>query len=56
MSVAEIEAHEIQLEAPTGLWREAWRRMLHNPGAIVGMVFIASTDHRRDLRAAHRAA
>jgi len=41
MSVAEIEAVEIQLEAPTGLWREAWRRMLHNPGAIVGMVFIA---------------
>jgi peptide/nickel transport system permease protein len=41
MSVAEIEVHEIQLEAPTGLWREAWRRMIRNPGAIVGMVFIA---------------
>ena len=54
MSVAEIEAHEIQLEAPTGLWREARRRMIHNPGAIVGMVFIAVLI-RRDLRAAHRA-
>ena len=26
MSVAEAEVHEIQLEAPTDLWREAWRQ------------------------------
>ena len=56
MSVAEAEVHEIQLDAPTGLWREAWRRIIRNPGAIIGMVFIAALDHRRGLRAAHRAA
>jgi peptide/nickel transport system permease protein len=42
VSVAEAEVHEIHLEAPTGLWREAWRRIIRNPGAIVGMVFIAA--------------
>lgn len=40
MSVAEIEATEIQLEAPSGLWREAWHRLIRNPGAIVGLVFV----------------
>jgi peptide/nickel transport system permease protein len=40
VSVAELEAQEIQLEAPSGLWGEAWRRMIRNPGAIVGFVFI----------------
>jgi peptide/nickel transport system permease protein len=41
MSLAEAEVHEIQLEAPSGLWSEAWRRLIRNPGAIVGFFFIA---------------
>jgi peptide/nickel transport system permease protein len=36
MSVAELEAREIQLEAPSGLWSEARYRLLRNPGAIIG--------------------
>ena len=40
MSVAELEAQEIQLEAPTGLWRDAWWRIQRNPGAIVGFLFV----------------
>ena len=40
MSVAEIEAHELELNAPSGLWRDAWRRLVHNPGAVVGFVFV----------------
>jgi peptide/nickel transport system permease protein len=42
MSVAELEAQEIQLEAPSGLWGEAWRRLIRNPGAIIGFVFIGT--------------
>jgi peptide/nickel transport system permease protein len=42
MSVVELEAREIQLEAPSGLWREAWHRLIRNPGAIVGAVFVAT--------------
>jgi len=42
VSVVELEAREIELEAPSGLWREAWRRLLRNPGAIVGFVFVAA--------------
>jgi peptide/nickel transport system permease protein len=41
MSVAEVEAREIQLEAPSGLWSEAWRRLRRNPGAIIGFVLVA---------------
>jgi peptide/nickel transport system permease protein len=41
VSVAEAEAREIQLEAPSGLWREAWRRLRRNPGAIVGFVLVS---------------
>ncbi len=41
MSVVEIEAREIQLEAPTGLWRDAFRRLARNPGALVGAVVVA---------------
>jgi peptide/nickel transport system permease protein len=37
VSVAEIEAREVQFEAPSGLWRDAWFRLRHNPGALVGM-------------------
>ena len=41
MSVAEAEAREVQLEAPSGLWAEAWRRLRRNPGALVGFVLVA---------------
>ena len=40
MSVAQLESAEIQLEAPSGLWSEAWRRLVRNPGAIVGFVLV----------------
>ena len=40
MSVAQAESTEIQLEAPSGLWRDAWFRLVRNPGAIVGFSFI----------------
>jgi peptide/nickel transport system permease protein len=41
MSVAELEAHDIQLEAPAGgLWGEAWYRVIRNPGALIGAVFV----------------
>jgi peptide/nickel transport system permease protein len=40
MSVAELEAREVQLEAPSGLWSEAWRRLRRNPGAIVGFFLV----------------
>ncbi|MGH3116019.1 MAG: ABC transporter permease [Gaiellales bacterium] len=40
MSVAQIEAREVQLEAPSGLWSEAWRRLRRNPAAIVGFVLV----------------
>ncbi len=40
MSVAQAEARAIQLEAPSGLWKEAWRRLRRNPGAIVGAVLV----------------
>jgi peptide/nickel transport system permease protein len=43
MSVAEIEASEIAFEAPAGgLWRDAWFRLRHNPGAIVGACFVSA--------------
>ena len=42
MSVAELESREIQLEAPSGLWREAWHRLVRNPGAIVGFALVAA--------------
>jgi peptide/nickel transport system permease protein len=41
MSIAEAEAREVQLEAPSGLWGEAWRRLRRNPAAIVGFVIVA---------------
>ncbi len=41
MSVAELEAREVALEAPTGgLGREALYRLTHNPGALVGMIIL----------------
>jgi peptide/nickel transport system permease protein len=41
MSVAEAEAREIQLEAPSGLWSEAWHRLRHNRGAVVGFILVS---------------
>ena len=41
MSVAEAEAREVELEAPSGLWSEAWHRLKHNKGAIVGFVLVS---------------
>jgi peptide/nickel transport system permease protein len=41
MSVAELEAREIQLEAPSGLWRDAFHQLVRNPGAIIGFVFVS---------------
>jgi peptide/nickel transport system permease protein len=41
MSIAEIEATELALDAPAGgLWSEAWQRLKRNPGAIVGAIFV----------------
>jgi peptide/nickel transport system permease protein len=41
MSVAELEAREVQLEAPpSGLWRDAWRRLKRNPAALVGFALV----------------
>ncbi len=42
MSVAEVEARAIQLEPPSGLWHEAWRRLRRNPGAIVGFFLVGT--------------
>jgi peptide/nickel transport system permease protein len=41
MSVTELESVEIQLEQPSGLWSDAWRRLIRNPAAIVGFVLVA---------------
>jgi peptide/nickel transport system permease protein len=41
VSVAEIEARELELEAPSGLWSEAWHRLVRNPGALIGGFFVA---------------
>jgi peptide/nickel transport system permease protein len=40
MSVAEIEAAELAVQAPTGLWPDAWRRLRRNPAAIIGFVLV----------------
>ena len=41
MSVAELEAREVQIEAPpSGLWRDAWRRLKRNPAALVGFALV----------------
>ncbi|MBA2384137.1 MAG: ABC transporter permease [Actinobacteria bacterium] len=41
MSIAELEAREIQLEAGAGgLWRDAWHRLRRNPGALLGFTLV----------------
>jgi peptide/nickel transport system permease protein len=41
VSVAQLETREIEFEGPSGLWSEAWRRVVRNPGAIVGFALVA---------------
>ena len=41
MSVAEAEAREIQFDAPSGLWRDAWFRLRRNPAAMLGMGLVS---------------
>ena len=41
MSLAEIESREVQLEAPQGLWRDAWYRLRRNPAALIGFTLVA---------------
>ena len=52
VSLAEIESREIQLEAPQGLWRDAWLRLRHNNGALVGFALVGDLHLRGVLRAA----
>jgi len=40
MSTLELEQRTIEQESQTGLWRDAWRRLRRNKGAIVGAVII----------------
>ena len=40
MSIVELEAREVQLEAPSGLWRDAWARLRRNPGALIGFALV----------------
>jgi peptide/nickel transport system permease protein len=42
VSLAQIESKEIPLESgPSGLWGEAWYRLIRNPGAVVGFALVA---------------
>jgi peptide/nickel transport system permease protein len=40
VSVVELESREIELEAPSGLWRDAWGRLRRNKGAMVGFALV----------------
>lgn len=42
MTVAEAQAVELAIEQPSGLWRDAWRRLIRNPGAIIGAVIVGA--------------
>ena len=42
MSLAELEAREVQLEAPQGLWRDAWHRLRRNKGALLGFGLVTT--------------
>jgi peptide/nickel transport system permease protein len=41
VSVAELEAHQLEHHAPSGLWSEARYRLLRNPGALIGAFFVS---------------
>jgi peptide/nickel transport system permease protein len=42
VSIAEVEAQELALEAATGgLWSDAFRRLRRNPGAILGAILVS---------------
>jgi peptide/nickel transport system permease protein len=41
VSIAAAEARELELEQPSGLWKDAWQRFRRNPAAIVGVVIIS---------------
>jgi peptide/nickel transport system permease protein len=42
VSLAEVEEVVIEHQAlPSGLWKDAWRRLRRNPGAIVGFCVVA---------------
>ena len=40
MSIIELESAEVQLEASSGLWRDAWFILRRNPGALVGFALV----------------
>jgi peptide/nickel transport system permease protein len=40
MSVAEVEARQLQHAETSGLWGEAWERLIRNPGAVFGGVLV----------------
>jgi peptide/nickel transport system permease protein len=40
MSIAEVESAELAFDAPSGLWREAFRRIRRNTGAQIGFFFL----------------
>jgi peptide/nickel transport system permease protein len=48
VSVVQLESREIALDAPSGLWRDAWSRLRRNVGALIGFglvglfVFVAA--------------
>ena len=43
MSIVELEGRELELEPPGGgLWGEALRKVVRNPGAIIGFVLVGS--------------
>jgi peptide/nickel transport system permease protein len=43
VSIAELEAQELAIEGmegPGGLWADSWRKLIRNPGAIVGGLIV----------------
>jgi peptide/nickel transport system permease protein len=43
MSIAELEAADVALEVPpSGLWRDAWFRLRHNPAALFGFALVGA--------------
>src|SRR3954468_3679852 len=42
MSVAELGSAELVFDQPSGLWRDAWRRVRRNTGAQIGFLFVGA--------------